>query len=149
MELKDWSYAYVNDLTKYANDEEIAINLRATFPHLYTRQNAVEFINSCLEIPDSQQLNYAIFYLDRVIGSISLIISEDIFIKNAELGYWIAKEYWGRGIATNAVKEICTIAFKKYTLDRVYANVYSSNKGSCRVLKKCGFKYKKDYITLQ
>ncbi|HDO8920900.1 TPA: GNAT family N-acetyltransferase, partial [Clostridioides difficile] len=95
----------------------------------------------CLATPDVKQLSYAIFYQERAIGSISLTFEEDTSInKNAELGYWLARNYWGKGIATNAIKEICKIAFEKYNLNKIHANVYSYNRGSSKVLEKCGFK---------
>ncbi|HEK4844536.1 TPA: GNAT family N-acetyltransferase, partial [Clostridioides difficile] len=95
----------------------------------------------CLATPDVKQLSYAIFYQERAIGSISLTFEEDTSInKNAELGYWLARNYWGKGIATNAVKEICKIAFEKYNLNKIHANVYSYNRESSKVLEKCGFK---------
>ncbi|HDO9672773.1 TPA: GNAT family N-acetyltransferase, partial [Clostridioides difficile] len=50
------------------------------------------------------------------------------------------RNYWGKGIATNAVKEICKIAFEKYNLNKIHANVYSYNRGSSKVLEKYGFK---------
>lgn len=114
MELIEWNYAYITDLVEFANDKEIAKNLRDNFPHPYREQNARDFISFCLATSDVKQLSYAIFYQERAIGSISLTFEEDTSInKNAELGYWLARNYWGKGIATNAVKEICKIAFEK------------------------------------
>ncbi|HBE9442459.1 N-acetyltransferase GCN5 [Clostridioides difficile] len=141
MELIEWNYAYITDLVEFANDKEIAKNLRDNFPNPYTEQNARDFISFCLATPDVKQLSYAIFYQERAIGNISLTFEEDTSInKNAELGYWLARNYWGKGITTNAVKEICKITFEKYNLNKIHANVYSYNRRSSKVLEKCGFK---------
>lgn len=59
--------------------------------------------------------------------------------KNAQIGYWLSKEYWGKGIIPEAVKTILTFAFKKLKLHRVYGAVFAENLKSQKVLEKCGF----------
>ena len=51
------------------------------------------------------------------------------------IGYWIGKEYWGRGLATRAVSELLRIDETR----PLYAHVAKHNVGSLRVLEKCGF----------
>ena len=53
-----------------------------------------------------------------------------------EVGYWIGREFWGKGIATNALKEF----LRSVTPRPLYAHVAKHNIGSRRVLEKCGFK---------
>jgi RimJ/RimL family protein N-acetyltransferase len=53
-----------------------------------------------------------------------------------EVGYWLGREFWGRGIATQALKEYLEIV----TSRPLYAHVAKHNDGSRRVLEKCGFK---------
>lgn len=52
-----------------------------------------------------------------------------------EVTYWIGKEYWGKGIATNALREF----LKQVTIRPLYARVAKDNAGSLQILKKCGF----------
>jgi RimJ/RimL family protein N-acetyltransferase len=52
-----------------------------------------------------------------------------------QVGYWIGKEFWGKGLATNALAELLT----EVTSRPLYAYVATSNIGSIRVLEKCGF----------
>ncbi|SYZ74150.1 putative Uncharacterized N-acetyltransferase p20 [Candidatus Zixiibacteriota bacterium] len=59
---------------------------------------------------------------------------------NAELGYWLAKEYWGRGITPEAIRLILDYSFRTLKLVRVYAHVMHPNEASIRVLEKIGFK---------
>ncbi|MFA7685457.1 MAG: GNAT family N-acetyltransferase [Candidatus Gracilibacteria bacterium] len=59
--------------------------------------------------------------------------------KNAQIGYWLTKEHWGKGIIPKAVKTILNFAFKKLRLHRVYGAVFSENLKSQKVLEKCGF----------
>ncbi|WP_297421365.1 GNAT family N-acetyltransferase [Thermococcus sp.] len=58
---------------------------------------------------------------------------------HAELGYFLAREYWGYGYASEAVKMVLQYAFEWLNLRKVYARVYAPNKASQRVLEKNGF----------
>ncbi|QKY69356.1 GNAT family N-acetyltransferase [Lentibacillus sp. CBA3610] len=52
-----------------------------------------------------------------------------------EITYWIGKEYWGKGIATKALREF----LKQVTIRPLYARAAKDNIGSIKVLKRCGF----------
>jgi len=64
----------------------------------------------------------------------------DWYSKYAELGYWLWKEYWGKGYTTEAVKLILKYSFEHLNLNKVWAGVFEPNKASQRVLEKNGFK---------
>jgi RimJ/RimL family protein N-acetyltransferase len=57
----------------------------------------------------------------------------------AEVGYWLAKPYWGQGIVTAVVQRVCRHAFEGFRLAKITAHVFSHNPASARVLEKCGF----------
>jgi RimJ/RimL family protein N-acetyltransferase len=57
----------------------------------------------------------------------------------AEIGYWLAKPYWGRGIMTSVVRSLCRHGFDELGLVKIVAHVFADNVASIRVLKKCGF----------
>ena len=57
----------------------------------------------------------------------------------AEMGYWLSEMYWGRGLATRAAMATSDWAFDHYGLTRVFAQVFSHNLASMRVLEKAGF----------
>jgi ribosomal-protein-alanine N-acetyltransferase len=57
----------------------------------------------------------------------------------AEVGYWLAKPYWDRGIMTAVVQRMCRHAFEEFGLAKIIAHVASHNPASARVLEKCGF----------
>ena len=59
--------------------------------------------------------------------------------EKAEIGYWLAKPYWGQGIITEVVRRLCKFAFDQYELRRIYAKVFATNPTSARVLEKAGF----------
>ncbi len=76
-----------------------------------------------------------------VIGSIGIFRQGNIHRQTAELGYYIAEEYWGKGIMTEAVKQICEDVFANSDIIRIYAEPFAYNVASCRVLEKVGFQY--------
>lgn len=57
----------------------------------------------------------------------------------AELGYWLGRALWGRGIMTKAVEEMCRTGFEAWDIVRIYAEPFAHNAGSRRVLEKAGF----------
>jgi [ribosomal protein S5]-alanine N-acetyltransferase len=76
---------------------------------------------------------------EQLIGGIGF---DDIEIgksHRAEVGYWLAKPYWGRSIMTAVVGRVCQHAFEAWGLVKITAHVFSFNAASARVLEKCGF----------
>lgn len=55
------------------------------------------------------------------------------------MGYYIAEEYWGKGIMTKIVKEVCGYIFNKTDIIRMFAEPFAYNIASCKVLEKAGF----------
>jgi RimJ/RimL family protein N-acetyltransferase len=68
------------------------------------------------------------------------VLQNDVFRRSAEIGYWLGEDYWGRGIVTQAVREVTEYAFSKFDLCRIYAGVFEWNPASMRVLEKCGYR---------
>jgi len=124
-------------LAKIANNKNISDKLRDLFPYPYTEEDAKKFINTSLQKQPS--CTFAIDFRQELCGVIGLVPQQDVYRISAELGYWIGEEYWGQGIATEAVRLISEYGFQKLGLLRVYSGVYESNKASMRVLEKNGF----------
>ncbi|MCC9606837.1 GNAT family N-acetyltransferase [Blastopirellula sp. JC733] len=59
--------------------------------------------------------------------------------EKAEIGYWLAVDRWGQGIMTKVVRELTDFAFREYRLQKIYAEVVTTNIGSRRVLEKAGY----------
>jgi RimJ/RimL family protein N-acetyltransferase len=121
----------------HANDPEIANNLTNGFPHPYTLEHAKNFI--ALATSHQPQQIFAITHNDEVIGAIGIHPQHDIHCKNAELGYWLAKPYWGQGIISKVIPQVVHYAFENFDIERVYARPFGSNIASQRVLEKSGF----------
>lgn len=138
-ELRKWQDTDINDVACYANNIKIACNLRNVFPYPYTKENAEDYVLSCANNNEERQICRAIIINNHAVGSVGIFLGADVYEKSAELGYWLAEEYWGKGIMTAAVKQICEEAFKKFAIFRIYAEPFAHNTGSRKVLEKAGF----------
>ena len=81
----------------------------------------------------------AVMLDDRIVGNISIEKKSDVYEKDAEIGYMLSESIKGRGIMTEAAKQICEIAFHEFDLLRITGLVYQPNIASQRVLEKSGF----------
>ena len=139
IQLRPWKYADGPALTRIADDADIAKNLRDVFPHPYTEENALQYISMCKNTPPTVLYNRCIIADGQVAGSIGLTFGSDILSHSAEIGYWIGKDFWSRGIATEAVRRICRTGFHSLGLHRITATVFAGNDASVKVLEKNGF----------
>lgn len=137
--LREWRPEDAISVARCADNEKIARNLRDVFPCPYTLQDASDYINSCIAADENRQLCRAIAVNGEAAGSIGLFLGGDVYRKSAELGYWLAEDYWGRGVMTAAVKQLCAEAFSRWDIARIYAEPFARNTGSRRVLEKAGF----------
>lgn len=137
--LRKWELKDAEAVSHAANNPKIAENLRNTFPYPYTLEDAKGYVRSCVENTEERQICRAIIVDQKVAGSIGVFCGSDVYGKSAELGYWLAEEFWGKGIMSAAVKEICREAFETFDIIRIYAEPYAYNNGSRRVLEKAGF----------
>lgn len=94
-----------------------------------------------LSADENETFAFAIIVDNTVVGSIGIFRQENIHRQTAELGYYIAEEYWGKGIMTEAVRQICEYVFSESDIIRIYAEPFAYNIASCRVLEKAGFQY--------
>jgi len=121
-----------------ADDREIWRNLRDAFPHPYTRADAEAFIARvatrepatvfCIEVGGTAS------------GSIGYLAHADVERFTAEIGYWLGRPYWGRGIMTAALRAVTGHALGEGGLQRLYALPYAWNPASARVLEKAGYR---------
>lgn len=137
--LRPWRASDAADVAHFANNERIACNLRDVFPYPYTLDDAKSYVNSCEEAGEERQLCRAIEVEGRVVGSIGVFPGNDVYRRSAELGYWLAEEYWGQGVMTAAVDQICREAFRHWDIVRIHAEPFAHNAASRRVLEKAGF----------
>lgn len=125
-------------LAAEANDPRVAAGLRDSFPAPYTVDDALRFIEVVQE-KSGPRTDWFIEVDGEVAGVMGLFIGEDVYRYNAEIGYWLGHRFWGRGLMTRAIQWTVAYAWRALTVDRVYAEVFSTNAASYRVLQKCGF----------
>ncbi len=114
----------------------------SALPHPYTLAHAQDWITYVTQ--ETQQarrvLNFAIRAPEgQLIGGIGLRDLGADHTPRAEVGYWLAKPYWGQGIMTGALSALCHTGFREYGLVRIWAMIFAPNLASGRVLKKVGF----------
>src|SRR5687768_8786907 len=110
--LRPWNSNDLQSLLRYANNEKIAANLMDRFPHPYTEEHGRIFLHLAMQPAPPQLL--AIDIGGEASGGIGLHFMEDIFRRNAELGYWLAEPFWGRGIITRAIGQMVDYGFKNW-----------------------------------
>ena len=107
------------------------------FPHPYKPEDAERFINMATA---NDPVNiFAISVEGEAAGGIGIHLQHDIYRKNAELGYWLAEPFWGKGIVTKAVLQMKDYAFANFDISRLFARPFHTNIASQKVLQKAGF----------
>jgi ribosomal-protein-alanine N-acetyltransferase len=136
-DVRSWETSDAEPLSRHANNRNIWINLRDAFPHPYTKQHARDFIRSTRQ--RTPETLFAIAVEGEAIGGVGFVLHPDVERVSAEIGYWLAEPFWGRGIATEALSAVTRYAIEAHGLTRVYALPFAWNVPSCRVLEKAGF----------
>lgn len=139
--IRKWELSDAADLAAALSNKKVQDNLRDGLPYPYTEQDGIEFISAMLSADRNDIFAFAITIDDKAIGSIGAFRQNNIHKQTAELGYYIGEDYWGKGIMTEAVKQICEFVFSKSDIIRIYAEPFAYNTASCRVLEKAGFQY--------
>ena len=137
--LRPWAITDAPQLALVANNKKIADNIRDGLPIPYTNKDGQDWLNQI--IPENNPPRFfAIVTDEEVVGNIGIVTKTDIYRKNLEIGFFISEKFWGKGIATKAIKAAVSYAFRKFDIVRIYAEVFSDNIGSRRALEKAGLK---------
>lgn len=135
--LRKWALRDLESLIKHADNFNIAKNMSDAFPFPYTEEFGRRYIERAISTIPTQV--FAITTNDEAIGSIGVYPQTDIHCRNAEMGYWLAEEYWGQGIMTKAISLMVDYSFKNLNIDRIFARPFGTNTASQRTLEKAGF----------
>ncbi len=135
--MRSWEWEDRDSLVHHANNRNVWINLRDRFPHPYTANDARSWLESVIGL--KPETNFAIAVLGEAVGGIGFVIQHDVAYRSAEIGYWLGENFWGRGIATEALIAVTEYAFSNFDLCRLYAHVFDWNGASARVLEKAGY----------
>lgn len=134
--LRPWREEDAPRLAELLNDPQVLANLAATMPYPYTVEHAADFISRALQ-PGMMQ--YAVCVGGEVVGNIGAVDRGP----EIELGYYIGRAHWNRGIATRA---LALVLEKLRPLGKpVSAHVFAFNPASAKVLRNNGFNKRSGY----
>jgi [ribosomal protein S5]-alanine N-acetyltransferase len=128
-------------LVEHLQEKEI-YDRTLRIPYPYRRADADWWIDEAARLTAriGQPVQFALRNeVDYLIGGCGLDGLAEGKTHRAEIGYWLARPYWGRGIMTAAVRALCDHAFAHLGLVKITAHVFAGNSASARVLLKCGF----------
>ena len=108
-------------------------------PNPYTEADADWWLGMIAENEGKEGVWRSIWADGQLVGSISVERKNDGDRAIGEIGYMILTPFWSQGIGTEAVRQICEIAFRELALDQIIGQVFLENAASARVLEKNGF----------
>ena len=121
-ELRKWRLSDAKELAAALNNKRILNNLRDGLPFPYTEKDAAAYITAMRSADENDTFAYAITAENHVIGSIGAFRQGNIHRQTAELGYYLAEEYWGQPLSTLSGGERQRVKLAKY-LDKK-GNIY-------------------------
>jgi RimJ/RimL family protein N-acetyltransferase len=124
-------------LVSLANDESVSRYLVYTFPYPYTEADAKWWINEGSK--QNGATTRVIEYGGELCGLAGITPQSGWRAHLGEIGYWVGRQYWGKGIATAALQQMTDYAFVTLGLQKLYAPVLAPNMASMRVLEKCAY----------
>ena len=139
--LRRWEESDAEDLYQYARDPEVGP------PAGWPPHQSVDESREVIRTVFSGRECYAICLKEdgRAIGAIELMLNGNTRMTDrddeCELGFWLGKPFWGRGIMPEAVQEMLRHAFEDCGMQKVWIGYYEGNTKSKRVQEKCGFRY--------
>jgi RimJ/RimL family protein N-acetyltransferase len=126
---------------RLAGEWEVA-RMMAPVPYPYPLSFAETWIASHRKgAAEGTDLTFAIWRSDRLIGSINIENRGD---DTTGIGYWIGKEYWSKGYASEAVAEVLSYTFDELGINLLLTDLFADNVASARVLEKAGFTFSKE-----
>lgn len=140
-EIRAWRMEYASDIAEALNNKKVQDNLRDGLPYPYTVEHAEAYIYSMLNADKNSTYAWAITVDGKAVGSIGVFRKDNIHFRTGEMGYYIAEPYWGKGVCSEAVKQVCSYIFENTDIIRIFAEPFSYNNRSCRVLEKSGFHF--------
>ena len=135
--LRPWQKQDAQELAAVANNRNIWNNVRDALPNPYTVMDALQWISHVNN--QNPVVNFGIVCNGIVTGSIGCTMRNDIARKSIEIGYFVGEPYWGKGIASEAVKQLIDFIETRLDIVRIEAHVFALNKASMKVLQKNGF----------
>jgi len=123
-------------LREYLNNPRVTRFLTSSIPQPYEKGDAEWWINE----GSKAGIVRAIEYDGVFVGTVGANRKQFEHSRSAEIGYWLAVGYWGKGIATTALSQLTAYVFSETDIVRLQAHVFDGNLASARVLEKAGYR---------
>jgi ribosomal-protein-alanine N-acetyltransferase len=137
MEFRLYNIDYAETFAHIRNNPNILNNGYDKTPNPFTKQDAIDFINIQLRKKPPQR--FLIFHNNELAGEIGITIQDDVHRLCAEIGYFIAEPFWGKGLATEAIRKMTEYTFATFDIVRIIAGVFDFNKASMKALQRNGY----------
>lgn len=138
IELVKWSQDLKQDLINICSDVDRSYRSNR-LPYRYTEESADWWLGMVAEHDGKDGDFRAIIVDGKIVGNITIEQKEDVYVKDAKIGYLFLTMYWSQGIMTEAVCQICEIAFDELDILRITGLIYAPNIASKTVLRKNDF----------
>ena len=138
--LRHWEESDAEDLFRYASDP--AVGPAAGWPPHTSVEQSREVIKNVLS--GSECYAVCLKEENKPIGAVELLLGKRLAQREneCELGYWVAKPFWGQGLIPEAARELLRRAFEELNMQTVWCGYYDGNEKSHRVQQKLGFIYR-------
>lgn len=129
------------DMYEYASDPQVSkYMVWDTHPSINCTKEFLKFVRKTYKSGGAESWAVTLRDSGKMIGTCGFYRIDGRH-RNSEIGYAMNRKYWGQGLMTEAVNAVIEFGFKKLKLNRVQANCRLENKGSEKVMIKCGMKY--------
>ena len=139
IDLHKWTSADRESLMALCNAVDRTF-LSDRLPYPYTEADADWWLGMVAESDGKEGVWRAIVVDEQIVGSISVERLANVQRNAGSIGYMVLTPFWSQGIGTEAVRQICGIAFHELALERINGEVFPENLASARVLEKNGFR---------
>ena len=139
--LRPWRQEDLDDFFEYASVDGVG-QMAGWTPH-QNKEESQQILDSFID----HKKTFALEYDENVIGSLGIEEYDEVKFPELsdlncrEIGYVLAKDYWGKGLMPEAVKEVIRYLFENVKLDVILCGHFLNNKQSARVQEKCGFRH--------
>lgn len=133
--LRDFSESDIDRLIDILNDDAVTQYLSTKIPFPYTKEDAIWWVKE----GSNSELIKAISVDGILVGCIGINTGEFEYERSGEIGYWLARSHWRKGITSAAIRQLSEYAFSHTNMVRLFASVFSSNIPSMQLLLKSGF----------
>lgn len=137
--LRPWHETDAENLFKYASDPDVGP--RAGWPPHKSVEESLNVIKNffsnedtwAIELKETSEIIGCIGFLRASVSNLKIAENE------CEIGYWVAKPYWGKGICTEALRLVIDYCFNMKSFTTICGDYFPENPASGKVMEKCGF----------